>query len=25
MGVEYLQRTLTKRFFPVLWAARSEL
>jgi tryptophan 2,3-dioxygenase len=24
MGVEYLQRTLTKRFFPVLWAARSE-
>jgi tryptophan 2,3-dioxygenase len=25
MGVEYLQRTLSKRFFPVLWAARSEL
>jgi tryptophan 2,3-dioxygenase len=25
MGVEYLQRTLTKRFFPALWAARSEL
>ncbi len=25
MGVEYLQRTLTKRFFPALWAARSEM
>jgi len=25
MGVEYLQRTLVKRFFPALWAARSEL
>jgi len=25
MGVEYLQRTLSKRFFPALWAARSEL
>ena len=25
MGVEYLQKTLTKRFFPALWAARSEL
>jgi len=25
MGVEYLQRTLTKRFFPALWAARSDL
>jgi tryptophan 2,3-dioxygenase len=25
MGVEYLQKTLTKRFFPVLWAARSEM
>jgi tryptophan 2,3-dioxygenase len=24
LGVEYLQRTLTKRFFPALWAARSE-
>lgn len=24
MGVEYLQKTLTKRFFPALWAARSE-
>ena len=25
MGVEYLQRTLTKRFFPALWASRSEM
>jgi tryptophan 2,3-dioxygenase len=25
MGVEYLQKTLSKRFFPALWAARSEL
>ena len=25
VGVEYLAQTLTKRFFPVLWAARSEM
>ena len=25
LGIEYLQRTLTKRFFPILWAARSEM
>jgi tryptophan 2,3-dioxygenase len=25
MGVEYLASTLNKRFFPVLWAARSEM
>jgi len=24
-GVEYLQSTLGKRFFPVLWAARTEM
>jgi tryptophan 2,3-dioxygenase len=24
-GVEYLSQTLTKKFFPVLWAARSEM
>ncbi|MBI2930520.1 MAG: tryptophan 2,3-dioxygenase [Planctomycetes bacterium] len=24
-GVEYLQSTLDKRFFPVLWAARTEM
>src|SRR5688572_11273479 len=25
MGVEYLAQTLMKKFFPVLWAARSEM
>ena len=25
MGVEYLTRTLDKRFFPVLWAARTRM
>jgi len=25
MGVEYLASTLSKRFFPVLWAARTEM
>jgi tryptophan 2,3-dioxygenase len=25
IGVEYLTRTLTKKFFPVLWAARTEM
>jgi len=25
MGVEYLAQTLSKRFFPVLWSARSEM
>jgi tryptophan 2,3-dioxygenase len=25
MGVEYLVQTLAKKFFPVLWAARSEM
>lgn len=25
MGVEYLQSTLGKRFFPVLWEARTEM
>jgi len=25
IGVEYLARTLTKKFFPVLWAARTEM
>jgi tryptophan 2,3-dioxygenase len=25
MGVEYLIQTLKKRFFPVLWAARTEM
>jgi tryptophan 2,3-dioxygenase len=25
MGVEYLARTLGKRFFPVLWAARTDM
>jgi tryptophan 2,3-dioxygenase len=25
MGVEYLIQTLSKRFFPVLWEARSEM
>ncbi|MBI4565396.1 MAG: tryptophan 2,3-dioxygenase [Planctomycetes bacterium] len=25
MGVEYLQKTLDKRFFPILWAARTDL
>jgi len=25
MGVEYLASTLNKRFFPILWAARTEM
>ena len=25
VGVEYLAQTLSKRFFPVLWAARTEM
>src|SRR5438876_3826946 len=25
MGVDYLVQTLTKKFFPVLWAARTEM
>jgi tryptophan 2,3-dioxygenase len=25
IGVDYLTQTLTKRFFPVLWAARTEM
>jgi tryptophan 2,3-dioxygenase len=25
VGVEYLTQTLSKRFFPVLWAARTEM
>lgn len=25
MGVEYLAQTLTKKFFPILWAARTEM
>ncbi len=25
MGVEYLARTVSKRFFPVLWAARTRM
>jgi tryptophan 2,3-dioxygenase len=25
MGVQYLQTTLSKRFFPILWEARTEL
>jgi tryptophan 2,3-dioxygenase len=25
MGVDYLAQTLTKKFFPVLWAARTEM
>jgi tryptophan 2,3-dioxygenase len=25
VGVDYLTQTLTKRFFPVLWAARTEM
>jgi tryptophan 2,3-dioxygenase len=25
IGVDYLVRTLTKKFFPVLWAARTEM
>lgn len=25
MGVQYLQSTLSKRFFPVLWEARTEM
>ena len=25
IGVEYLVQTLTKKFFPVLWAARTEM
>jgi tryptophan 2,3-dioxygenase len=25
MGVEYLSHTLAKRFFPVLWAARTDM
>ncbi len=25
MGVDYLSSTLSKRFFPVLWAARTEM
>jgi tryptophan 2,3-dioxygenase len=25
MGVDYLIQTLTKKFFPVLWAARTEM
>ena len=25
IGIEYLSQTLTKRFFPILWAARTEM
>jgi tryptophan 2,3-dioxygenase len=25
MGIEYLSQTLTKKFFPILWAARTEM
>jgi tryptophan 2,3-dioxygenase len=25
MGVEYLAQTLSKRFFPILWASRSRM
>jgi len=25
MGVDYLTQTLTKKFFPILWAARTEM
>jgi tryptophan 2,3-dioxygenase len=25
IGVEYLTQTLTKKFFPILWAARTEM
>ena len=25
MGVEYLASTLNKRFFPILWAARTAM
>ena len=25
IGVDYLVQTLTKKFFPVLWAARTEM
>ena len=25
IGVEYLSQTLTKKFFPILWAARTEM
>lgn len=25
MGVEYLSHTLSKRFFPILWSARTEM
>ena len=25
MGVEYLSQTLTKKFFPVLWTARTGM
>ena len=25
MGVEYLQKTLSKRYFPLLWSSRSEM
>jgi tryptophan 2,3-dioxygenase len=25
MGVDYLAQTLTKKFFPILWAARTEM
>ena len=25
MGVEYLAQTLSKKFFPILWAARTEM
>ena len=25
IGVEYLAQTLTKKFFPILWAARTEM
>src|SRR5262249_1357606 len=25
IGVDYLKQTLTKRFFPVLWAARTDM
>lgn len=25
IGIEYLSQTLTKKFFPILWAARTEM
>jgi tryptophan 2,3-dioxygenase len=25
IGIEYLAQTLTKKFFPILWAARTEM